>query len=166
MAATLRDTPRVSSIHVVSPEALESKPVGAALRYWNALRGDRPYPSRAELVPRDMTAFLRNVVLAQAIDAGKDYEYRIAGDAHVQAYGFNFKGMRLTKVEELNPDWGTMTRAAYENVRITGQPLALRGSVGRELAGSRFSYHETVFLPLGSGGDVDHLMIVTAYTQR
>ena len=31
---------------------------------------------------------------------------------------------------------------------------------------SRFSYHETAFLPLGTNGVVDHLLIVSTYVPR
>ena len=157
--------PASSTIEVVAPEELEAKPVSLALRYWKSLRGTQPFPAREDLVPRDMAPFLRNVALARVIDAGRDYEYRIAGDAFVQAFGYNFKGMLLTEIEAKDPSYGQLTRALYEHVRNQAQPFALRGVVPPTVP-SRFTSHETIFFPLGKNGAVDHLMATTCFTPR
>jgi hypothetical protein len=155
-----------SSVEVVAPEDLASKPPALALRYWNALRGTRPFPAREDIVPRDMAPFLRNVVLARVIDGGRDYEYRIAGEAFVHAFGDNFKGKCLSQVEAEEPDYGRATRAVYEYVRNLGQPFALRGAIAAAVVDARFSYHETVFLPLGTDGVVEYLLVTTMFTPR
>jgi hypothetical protein len=157
--------PASSSIEIVAPEELQSKPVSLAVRYWNTLRGTRSFPTREEIVPRDMTPFLRHVVLARVIDGGRDYEYRIAGDAFVQAFGLNFKGMLLSQTVERDADYAQATRAVYEYVRNLGQLFALRGWIAPAVP-SRFSYHETAFFPLGEDGVVDHLLATTVFTPR
>lgn len=157
--------PASSTIEVVAPDELTAKPVSLALAYWNGLCGTRPFPAREEIVPRDMAPFLRNVALARVIDAGRDYEYRIAGDAFVQAFGYNFKGMLLSEIEAKDPTYGQLTRALYEHVRTLAQPFALRGVVPPSVP-SRFTRHETIFFPLGKDGAVDHLMATTSFTPR
>jgi hypothetical protein len=158
------DTPESSSIEIVSPETLDSEPVRAGVAYWNGLRGERPFAARHELVPAGMAKFLRNIALVRVLDGGADYEYRVVGDAHVQAQGFNFRHKRLKEIEAMRVDF--TTRATYEHVRITASPFAVRGWVGRYEPNSRFSYHETAFLPLGANGIVDHLLIVSTYVPR
>jgi hypothetical protein len=159
------DLSRESSVELVSPEALDSKPVSLAVRYWLGLCLDRSFPARADIEPRDMAPFLRNIVLIRVIEGGRDYEYRIVGDAYVQAMGSNFRGLRLTEVEAADPAYGLATRAAYEHVRITRQPFALRGWVSASVP-SLFSYHETAFLPLGDNGEVDHILAASSFTPR
>jgi hypothetical protein len=154
-----------SSVELVSPESLDSKPVSLAVRYWMGLCGTRRFPARREIRPREMAAFLRNIVLIRIVDGGRDYEYRIAGDACVQAFGANFCGARLTEIEAADPAFGLATRAAYEHVRTTGQPFALRGWVSPS-APSLFSYHETAFLPLGDNDTVDHIIAASSFTPR
>lgn len=154
-----------SSVEIVSHEALDSKAVSLAVRYWKNLRGSRRFPARDEVTPRKMAPFLRNIVLIRVVDGGKDYEYRIAGDACVQAFGSNFQGMLLTEIEALDPHYGRATRVAYEHVRAMGEPFALRGWVAPSVP-SAFSYHETAFLPLGHGGIVDHLLVASSFTPR
>ena len=158
------DTQESPSVQIVSPETLNSAPVSVAWRYWNALRGARPFPARSDLVPREMASFLRNIVLVRVLDSGKDYEYCIVGDAHVQAQGFDFRHLRLTQVEAAKIDFST--RATYEHVSNTAMPFTVRGWIGLHITDTRFSYHESVFLPLGANGVVDHLLIVSAYTPR
>ena len=154
-----------TSVEFVAPEALTSEPVSRALRYWKDKRGAQRFPSRTQITPRDMMAFLRNIVLVRVLDGGADYEYRIAGDAHVQAFGTDFKGLRLTELEAVEPEYGRATRITYEHVRVLGEPFALRGWVA-PTAKSAFSYHETVFMPLGTDNQVDHLLIATVFTPR
>lgn len=156
--------PEASSVEIVSPEMLDSAPVSMGVKYWNALRGARQLPARSELVPKKMVKFLRNIVLVRVLDGGADYEYRVVGDAHVQAHATNFRHMRLTEIEATRIDFGT--RATYEHVRVTALPFAVRGWIGRHVPKSRFSYHETAFLPLGTNGVVDHLLIVSTYVPR
>jgi hypothetical protein len=157
--------PVSSTIEIVAPKELTAKPVSLALGYWNNLRGTRPFPAREEIAPRDMVPFLRNVALARVIDNGRDYEYRIAGDAFVQAFGLNFKGMLLSQIEAQDPAYGQLTRVLYEHVRNQAQPFALRGVVPPTVP-SRFTCHETIFFPLGKDGMVDHLMATTSFTPR
>lgn len=160
-----RELRRETSVELVSPEALDSKPVCLAMRYWQDLRGAGRFPAREAITPRDMAPFLRNIVLIRIIDGGQDYEYRIVGDACVQAFGSNFRGARLSEVEAVNPTYGLATRAAYEHVRTTGSPFALRGWVSPSTP-SLFSYHETALLPLGKHDVVDHILAASSYTPR
>jgi hypothetical protein len=154
-----------SSIELVSPETLDSKAVSLAVHYWEKLRGSRCFPAREDIAPRDMATFLRNIVLIRVVDGGRDYEYRIVGDACVQAFGSNFQGVRLTEVEAADANYGLATRAAYEHVRTMGRPFALRGWVAPSIP-SFFSYHETAFLPFGANGTVDHILAASSFTPR
>ncbi|MBS0274101.1 MAG: PAS domain-containing protein [Proteobacteria bacterium] len=157
------DGPKESSVHIVPPHVLDSEPVSFAVRHWDILRGSRRYPTRDEIFPRDIAGVLRHIVLIRVLDAGDDFEYRIVGDAHVQAHESNFAGMRLKEIEKARPGFDPNTRATYEFVRFTGEPLAVRGWVGRDVPESKFCYYETAFLPLGTETGVDHLLVVTSY---
>lgn len=160
-----RDIRPESSIELVSPDSLDSKPVSLAVCYWENLRGGRNFPARTDITPRGMAPFLRNIVLIRVVDGGRDYEYRIVGDACVQAFGLNFRGARLTEVEAAEANYGLATRAAYEHVRTMGRPFALRGWVAPSIP-SFFSYHETAFLPFGDNGTVDHILAASSFTPR
>jgi hypothetical protein len=159
--------PETSSVFVIGLDDFDDPVVKLGVGHWRRLKGARRFPARDELVPRDMAPFLRNIALVRVIDEGRDYEYRIAGDAHVEAHGASFQGTYLSDLEARAPRYGRLTRATYEHVRVTGEPHCLRGWVGRDVPDSRFVYYESAFLTLGANEDaVDHLLILSAYVQR
>lgn len=159
--------PDASSTYVASLDELDNAIVRTGANYWRLIRGDRKIPARRDLHPREMRGILRHVVLLKVIDGGRDFEYRITGDAHVEAYGLNFNNMRLSAIEAASPDFGKMMRGLYEHVRVTADPFAVRGWVGREIADARFVYFESVFLPLGDDGEhVDHIACVSVYVPK
>lgn len=161
------EAPDKSSVHVIALDDLESPVVRTGANYWRMLRGGRRLPGRADLSPREMRAILKHVVLLRVLDGGADYEYRVAGDAHVQAYGMSFKDMRISGIIAMSPHFGRMMYGLYEHVRTTAEPFAVRGWVGREVADARFVYYESAFLPLGDDGrTVDHIVVVSMYVPR
>lgn len=167
MSAQPQRAPDTSSVHVITLDALEDATVRTGASYWRMLRGARRLPARADLAPREMRGILKNTVLLKMLDGGADYEYRITGDAHVQAYGLAFRDMRITDIAKLSPVFGKQMHDLYEHVRKTAAPFAVRGWVGREVADARFVYYESVFLPLGDDGEtVDHILIVSVYVPR
>jgi hypothetical protein len=162
-----QQAPEISSVHVLSLDELENDIVRTGVSYWRALRGGRSFPPRSLLSTRDMAGVLRRIVLVRIIDGGRDYEFRIVGDAHVQGYGMDFNRMRNSDIERIAPEHGAQMRVLYEHVRNTGQPLAFRGWVGREVKDALFVYHESAFLPLGETGDtVDHILVVSIYVPK
>ena len=159
--------PDSSTTHVVSLDQLENAVVKTGANYWRMLKGERRLPARSDLSPREMRAILKNIVLVKVIDGGLDFEYRITGDAQVQAYGVHFLNMRISHIEAASPDFGKMMRGLYEHVRVTSEPFAVRGWVGREVTDARFVYYESAFLPFSDDGlAVDHILVVSIYVPK
>src|SRR6201995_3843731 len=149
--------PEQSTSCVIAPDEVENATGQTAYAYWRMLRGSRKMPARSELSPRDMKGILRNVVLLRVIDGGADYEYRIVGESFVWAYGVQFRDMRLTQIEAAAPEHGARMRELYEHVRLSAEPLAFRGWVGRDVPETRFVYYESILLPFADdGATVDH----------
>jgi hypothetical protein len=155
------DTLDQTAVHAVALDGLDSPALKLAAEYWRSRRNGRRFPARADLHPRDMAGILRDMVLVRIIDGGADYEYRIVGDAQAQAYAVPLQGRRISEIAVTAPWFGHIAAITYEHVRRSGEPLILRGRVGREFPEAKFVYHESVFLPLGASDDaVDHLLIV------
>ena len=150
------------TVKEITLDQLSSRPVREGAAYWLGLRGTRAYPTRDDISPRQMRGFLRNAILIRILDDGADFEYRIVGDAHVQAYGFHIKGLKLSQMDHLVPGHAPRLAHIYNIARNRAAPLALRGWAMR---GSEPFHHESVFLPLGPGpGTVDHILNITDYT--
>jgi hypothetical protein len=94
-----------------------------------------------------------------------DNEFRIIGDAHVQAYGTSYQNKRVSDVIAAEPRFGKQLKAAYDLVCITKRPYAFRGTLGYEIQDAHFAWYETCYLPFGAG-EVDHILNAAVYTHR
>jgi hypothetical protein len=156
-----------SSVEAVALGDIESREVCAVVRAWNKWRGFHALPARESLNPRDLGAYMVNVSLVRVVDDGEDYEFRIIGDAHRQAYGVNYTGSRMRDVIAAAPKFGKLLKASFDLVRTTGRPYAFRGVVGYDAPDAHFSWFETCYLPFGSGqNDVSTIMNAASYTPR
>jgi hypothetical protein len=117
--------------------------------YWRTLRRERKYPSRADVNPRGLGRLLRNTMLIGVIGGGKDYEFRVVGDAPVVALGNNFQGRHLSELDHIGNMRGETCRRLYGAVVKSGEPRAIRGCMASNLRMQIPIQCEGVFLPLG-----------------
>ena len=132
------------------------------LALWERMRGEKRFPARAQMSPRDMSSLLRNTVLVKVLDDGAEFQFRIVGDAMVVAQGASFQGMTMAEIDQALPGYGTMLREVYRRIYETGEPLAFRGWFERS-ADKRPFFHESLVLPLGDGQTVDHILVIGIY---
>ncbi|HEY0281390.1 MAG TPA: PAS domain-containing protein, partial [Rhizomicrobium sp.] len=157
----------ITSFEVVALDALESAIVKQGAAYWNALRGTRRYPARRELRPRGFASILPNTLLVRVVDGGADFEFRIVGEAQAQTYALPFAGKRLSEFAQVDTAYCYVLKGLFGHVAEFGEPVAVRGNMGSAFSKVRFSYCESIFLPLGeSDGAVDHLIGFSAYVPR
>ena len=145
------------------PDSLRDPLLHQAIAVWSENRGSARFPAREVMTPRAMAPFLRNIVLVRVIDSGKEYEFRIVGDAIVQVQGSSFQGLTLTQIDAQLPGYGASLRPIYDQLVASGEPRAYRGHVPDGPVKRAFA-HETVLLPLGKDAAVDHILVVGAYT--
>lgn len=137
------------------------------LVYWRSLAGDRAFPSRGDITPRGLVGLLRNTKLLRVIDGGKDYEFRIVGDAFVLAHGFSFQGKRQSEIAVLLPNYTATIKAVYDRVVAKAEPVAMRGWVARGVRKAEHIYAEGIYLPLGQDEKtVDHILAFAVYVPR
>lgn len=146
----------------VSAEEIDHPLVLDALRVWNEQRGAAQHPAKAMMTPRRMKSFLRNIVLIAVIGEKPDYEFRISGDAAVVAFGGNFTGMRIDDLNAVRPGYGDVLERLFNFVRRTDSPVFVRGTINRAI--TSVDEQQAVFLPLGNGNVVDHILYVGGYT--
>ncbi len=157
----------ITSFELVTLDELESPAVREGAGYWRTLRGNRRYPARKDILPRDIASILRNMILIKVIDGCSDFEFRIAGDAQVQAHAIPFQGRRLNQLMQIAPAFCLSLRSIFIHVVLSGAPAAVRGRMGADFPNAKYTYCESMFLPLGAGDDaVDHLMMFSTYVAR
>lgn len=172
MPATARrrmedDLPEKSSVIPIAFEQIESQRVRAVYAAWQHWRGARAMPTRNEISLKDLGNAAANISLVHALPQENDYEFRVIGDAHIQAYGLNFQGKRMRDALALSPRHGKILKASYDMICAMRRPYAFRGIVGRDVPNARFTRFETCYLPLGpSPDDVDYVINAAFYTPR
>lgn len=156
-----------SSVEVIALEEIESPEIQTAIAAWRKWCGFHAMPPRERLSMRDLGSSAANISLARVLDGGDDYEFRIIGDAHVQAYGTSYQNRRVSDVVRAAPRFGKQLKASYDYVRISRHPFSVRGLVGRDTPDAGFAWFETCYLPFGDAKDgVDHIPNVAVYKPR
>ena len=160
------DAPANSS-NRVSLEDIDNPVLVQGITYWRTLCNGRKYPSRNEVTPRGLAGLLRNTTLLRVVDGGRDYEYRIVGDAYVMAHGVSFQGKFWSETDRLSPGYHAMIKPTYDSVVRHAEPVAMRGWIERGGGTNEYIYSEYIFLPLGEGvNGVDHILVFAVYLPR
>ncbi|MGD0189400.1 MAG: PAS domain-containing protein [Rhizomicrobium sp.] len=143
---------------------VQNASVRKGLSLWTAKKGERKMAARDDLAPRDMADFLRNIVLVRVLDGGREFEFRIVGDAMVVIQGASFQGMNTGEIEQALPGYGSMLRSVYKCLCLRRAPMAFRGNSTGSPTGKPF-FHESLLLPLGADGEtVDHILVIGVYS--
>lgn len=160
---SLAGTPFNNSKRILLAD-MDNEVLLAGLALWERLKGERKFPSRIDLSARVLKSLLRNTALVRAIDGGRDYEYRIVGDAYVLAHGVSFHGKLWSQLATLSPLYQSYVKPIYDAVVDDGEPIATRGWIERG-AGQGQIFSEYLFLPIGEL-TVDHILVFAAYARR
>jgi hypothetical protein len=131
--------------------------------YWLSKRGDRRFPSRADLDPLDMAFIVGNICLVDVIARDPlGFRTRLMRTNVVQALGVRESGRIIDRTgktfDEVPPtEFRALARRSFETVASSGDVMhACRDQI---LDGKHYQY-ETLILPLSTDGiDVDMLLV-------
>ncbi len=119
---------------------------------WQRLRGDRRMPSRADMTPRAMKGFLKYMTLAQALDGGRNFYFRISGDQVNIQQGMVLQGNTTDDIDARVPGYGAQLARLYARAMRRREVCAYRGLYFRPGDKHTFS-HESIMAPLGDDGE-------------
>jgi hypothetical protein len=134
-----------------------------AMVYWKSRCGERTYPARADLNPRDMGRFLKHVALIHVHHmsvALRAYRIRLAGTYIEQVFG-PISGHQIDEV--LPPAISNRWQKCFDAVATANRPLRLTGRVGFEH--KSWLEGEVLLAPLGDEG-CPITMIFVAFVSR
>ena len=161
------DLPERGSVIPIAFTDIESERVRAVYQAWDRWREARSMPTRNEIVMRDLGNAAANISLVHVLPEESDYEFRVIGAAHVQAYDLNLQGRRMSDALAFSPRFGKILKSSYDMVCAMRRPYAFRGIIGKDAPNARFVRFETCYLPLGPSPDkVDYVMNAAFYTPR
>ncbi len=154
--------PENSAFHSIAFDSFESPVLQSGYRYWLSKCGSRRFPARDDIRPREIATSLRYTALIKV--EGADFIYRIVGDVIVMSFGVTLQNRKLSDLAYDEPGFGTFVIPQLRKVVAHGEPIALRGKVGRDVTHANFTDSENLLLPLGPDDDtVDHILTFSSY---
>jgi hypothetical protein len=69
----------------IDPSSPEPPQLAAIREYWSRQRGGRAMPSRRDVVPSDLKVYLPYILIADVVEHGRDFRYRLVG-GRIQGY--------------------------------------------------------------------------------
>ena len=136
--------------------------------FWQARKGARPYPDRADLDPVDMRAWLGHLMLVEHAEAR--WTYRLYGTYFVETFRREMTGK---SIDELPDEQAKLLQEEYDRVRDGAVPVFRTYSALFEFGtlDGRKSWQldqtwERISLPLSDrakGDDAVRLVLVGAY---
>jgi hypothetical protein len=134
------------------------------LDYWQARRGDRHMPARADIDPMDFAWLLGNISLVEVVrgDRADDplrYRFRLIGTRAAQRLGYDMTGRWLDDLPE--PTYRERLEQVYRDVVQARMPLVERPNM---LIDNRVHDYEVLRLPLAADGEtVDMILLAVDF---
>jgi len=76
--------------------------LGTALAYWKEIKGEARFPRRDVLLPERIVALWPFILMADVVDGGSDYYFRLFGQRLVDTYGEQTgRTLKTAKIPEL-----------------------------------------------------------------
>jgi hypothetical protein len=128
--------------------------------YWDAKRGGRRMPSRADIDPLEITFVVGNVILVDVLDEEPPrFRIRLHGTNLSQRVGYELTGKMLDELPVT--EFRTLAQQSFARVAATAE--VTHGKRDRVIDG-RFARYETVIMPMsGDGVRVDMLLCGLIY---
>jgi len=122
--------------------------------YWRLRCGDAEMPARTAVDPLDFRFILGYVTLVEVELEPRRYRFKLDGSILAMLSGMDYTGRYL---DELGlPGYIEFVAASYDRVVDHRRPYAYRKQGAFD---TKTFDEETLILPLGSAGVVEHLMV-------
>ena len=135
----------------IDPVGKEPELLTFVRNYWERLRGSRAMPGRMDIVPWDMKAHLPHVLLADVIDGGEDFRYRLVGSQLHRYFAGNPTGKLMSEtLAGFGKETVERTIKTYGTVAARRAPLRIRGA--GSLFGQGPKLFDAMLTPLSDDG--------------
>jgi hypothetical protein len=143
------------------PDIVEAPTVQELYRYWLKLRGERRFPSKADVDIAEIPHLASCLMLLKVTYDPLDFEYRIIGDDIASRLG-SMKGRRVRETALLN-----VNDSAYRNYCAmieAGKPQFLHGWAAVPIRANEPFLLSRVHCPLSSDGTtIDYILSCVAF---
>jgi len=144
---------------VSATEDFKSPITRALLEYWNARRGDRPYPAWTDIHLMDLYRIAPHVVVRDVVDDGREFRCRFSGTRVEAVLGVHDTGRLLS--ETYSARGAEIIKLRYAAALEAKGPVRAVGYV-RAVEKNLPTGFEVIYLPLaGADGAIGH--VIAAY---
>lgn len=164
IAALARYSDVVSTRTVIGIDETVAPVVRSVGDIWKKLARGRPYPRWEDFNAGAFGKALNNVLVLRVVGDCDDYEFCIAGTAHIRALGLVSAFERLSHLDAIAPGHTAALKPLYDRAVRTRKPYALRAEIRKSAEARAFFCSENVFLPLGpDASTVDHVLVASLF---
>jgi hypothetical protein len=119
-------------------------------QYWDAKRGARRMPARADIDPADLRMHLGWLELVDVLPDCSDFRFRLLGTRINEAFGRDVTGKLVTELyAEKDPDYCAVFLSHFRTVARDCAVVYGHGSLS--IVGKPFRSYDSVSLPLDRG---------------
>jgi hypothetical protein len=140
---------------------IEEPPMLAFVReYWWHQRGDRAMPSRRDISPAQMKSHLPHILLADVIEGGLDFRYRLVGGELQRFFSGNPTGKSMSDaLAAFGAQTVETTLEMYRMAIRRGTPLRVRGTGSYFSQGAKLV--DALLTPLSDDGQNANMIFGT-----
>ena len=128
--------------------------------YWFAKRGANGIPRRADISPSELKPHLANVLLADVVDEGRDFRYRLVGSHLHRSFAGNPTGKLMSEI--LRPFGAETVRRTID---MYAAVIARRGPLRVRTSGSYYAQDlkivDAILTPLSDDGEEVNMIFGT-----
>jgi hypothetical protein len=140
-----------------SPAIAKRPELQFLLDYWQAKRGERAMPSRADISIRELKAQLCWISLIDVLPDKDDFRYRLVGTRIVQYFHSDTTGKTVTEAFGSAPEAGVMMLGMLRNV--ASNRIVVRSFGNLAWMGNDFEDFESLFLPFSDDGTTVNMIM-------
>lgn len=135
----------------INPDLSDNRSFADLYSYWLYKKNGRELALRRDFDPLELKAHLGSLFIAEPIEDGRNFRYRLIGTGLTEVHGRDFTGKSvLDLLGSVDPDAGKSIVAAYR--KVLRDKVALRAQGRVVWAGKEFISFDSLHLPLSSDG--------------
>ncbi|MDP1626232.1 PAS domain-containing protein [Parvibaculum sp.] len=146
----------------ICPTHVEQPVLAAVLDYWNAKRGTRTMPSRADINPLELKEYLGWVIILDVLPEFRDFRYRLVGTKVARYFGADGTGQTIEQAfRSFGPGAVKGVQAIHRKAARDRVPMRAHGEAAWLAEG--YDYFDSLYLPLSDDGETVN-MILSVFT--
>jgi hypothetical protein len=140
---------------------IEEPPLPTFVRaYWQRRRGSALMPRRKDIQSAEMKAHLRNILLADVVEGGADFRYRLVGTDLQRHFASNPTGRLMSQaLAGFGEETVARTIVSYRAVVERHAPLRIRGDGA--LYSQSAKLFDALLTPLSDDGNAVNMILGT-----